>query len=121
MKALYLLLTLCLTMLAAGCSRTAPVPVCTVAEVVAQDCEEGWYVLRLEDDSEKHSESAGAYIGQLHGGYVTTKDLPEQYRRAGLKLSLRLQLNGTDGPRCVATYMMYPAVKIVDICGEPAA
>lgn len=91
-------------------------PICTVAEVVAQDCEAGWYVLKLEDNSEETAEKTGSYVGQLRGGYVTTNTLPEEYRQIGVKVSLRLELNGSDGPRCAATALMHPAVKIVDVC-----
>lgn len=115
------LLYLCLALLASGCGETAPVPSCTVVEVVAQDCSPGWYILKLEDDSEEVAGKSGSYVGQLHGGYVTTNNLPEKYRRAGQKLSLRLELNGSDGPLCTANVMMYPAVVVVDVCGEPEA
>lgn len=115
------ILYLCLALLASGCAKTAPVPACAVAEVVAQDCQPGWYILKLEDDSEEVAGKTGSFVGQLHGGFVTTGNLPEQYRQAGTKISLRLQLNGSEGPRCTANYMMYPAVKVVDVCGEPKA
>jgi hypothetical protein len=115
------ILYLFLALLASGCAKTAPVPACTVAEVVAQDCQSGWYILKLEDDSEEMASKTGSFVGQLHGGYVTTNNLPDQYRQPGTKVSLRLQLNGSDGPRCTANYMMYPAVKVVDVCGEPSA
>ncbi|MCX2738441.1 hypothetical protein [Pontibacter anaerobius] len=116
-----ILLYLCLALLAAGCSKSAPVPACTAAEVVAQDCQPGWYVLKLEDDSEEMAGKTGSYVGQLHGGFVTTNNLPDEYRQVGTTVRLRLQLNGSDGPRCTANYMMYPAVKVMAVCGEPAA
>ena len=113
------ILDLCLALLASGCAKTAPVPACTTAEVVAQDCQPGWFILKLEDDSEEIAGKSGAYVGQLHGGFVTTGNLPEAYRQAGAKVSLRLVLDGSNGPRCTANYMMYPAVKVVEVCAEP--
>lgn len=115
------LLYLCLALLASGCAKTAPMPTCTTAEVVAQDCQPGWYILKLEDDSEEVAGKTGAYVGQLHGGYVTTNNLPDKYKQVGIKVSLRLQLNGSDGPRCTANFMMYPAVKVMSVCGGAEA
>jgi len=113
-----MILYLCLALLASGCAKTAPVPACTTAEVVAQDCAPGWYILRLE---EKAPGTSGVYVGQLQGGYVTTNNLPEQYRQAGRKVSLRLELSGADGPRCTADVMLYPPVRVVAACGGPEA
>lgn len=123
MKRLAHLTTLyfCLTMLVAGCKRNAPMPLCQAAEVVSQDCETGWYILKLEKNSGE-AESKGRYIGQLQGGYVTTDNLPEAYRKIGTKVMLRLELNGAYGPTCHATSMMYLAVRVVDTCnGETAS
>ncbi|WP_276497709.1 hypothetical protein [Pontibacter litorisediminis] len=116
-----ILLYLCLALLVSGCAETAPVPACTMAEVVAQDCDPGWYILKLQDNSEEVAGKTGTYVGQLHGGYVSTGTLPEQYRQPGRKVSLRLELDGADGPRCTANAMMYPTVKVLSVCGEPDA
>ncbi|ARS37355.1 hypothetical protein [Pontibacter actiniarum] len=112
------LLYLCLALLAMGCTKSAPVPACKAVEVVGQDCEQGWYLLKLEDDTDEAEGKSGTYVGQLQGGYVTTDNLPEQFRRAGAKVSVRLELNGSYGPTCVSTAMLYPAVRIVAVCGE---
>ncbi|GHA69479.1 hypothetical protein [Pontibacter akesuensis] len=111
------LLYLCLALLAAGCSNSAPVPACTAVEVVGVNCDTGWYILKLQDDSEELASKSGSYVGQLHGGYVTTDNLPEAYRQVGQRAQLRLELNTSYGPRCVATAMMYPAVRVTEVCG----
>ena len=116
-----ILLYLCLALMVSGCNKAAPVPACTMAEVVAQDCAPGWFILKLEDDTEDVATKAGSYVGQLHGGYVTTSNLPEQYRQPGQKVSLRLELNGSDGPRCTANAMLYPPVRVAGVCGEAGA
>lgn len=108
-------LCLCLITLASGCTKNAPVPVCQVAEVMGQDCESGWYILKLENQANGEA-SHGRYIGQLQGGYVTTDNLPEAYQKVGTKVGLRLELNGEYGPSCVSTSMMYLAVRVVDAC-----
>ncbi|WP_147383300.1 hypothetical protein [Pontibacter oryzae] len=117
---LYLsILYFCLALVAAGCSKSAPAPVCHAAEVIGQDCETGWYILKLEKNS-GGAESKGRYIGQLQGGYVTTDNLPEAYQKIGTKIALRLELNGAYGPTCMSASMMYLAVRVVDTCNGEA-
>lgn len=113
------LLYLCVALLATGCSETTPTPACTTAMVVGQHCTTGWFVLKLQDDSDDMAKQRGEYVGQLHGGYVVTDSLPEQYRQSGQVLQVRLELNSSYGPRCYTAAMMYPAVHVVDLCGQP--
>lgn len=115
------LLYLCLALLATSCTKSAPVPACVAAEVVSQDCESGWYILKLEDDSEEVSSKSGSYVGQLHGGYVTTDKLPELYRQPGLRVNLRLELNTAYGPLCVTSFMRYPVVRVIEVCSAPSS
>ncbi|WP_460880381.1 hypothetical protein [Pontibacter rugosus] len=56
----------------------------------------------------------------MHGGYVTTDNLPEQYRQVGQKVLVQLELNSSYGPRCVATNMLYPVVRVIEVCGTRA-
>ncbi|PRY10705.1 hypothetical protein CLV24_113124 [Pontibacter ummariensis] len=106
-------LYLCLSLLAVSCSESAPQPAEIQAEVVAQDCEQGWYILKLEEGPE--ADQSGAFVGQLHGGYVTTDNLPEAYRQMGQRLSVALELNGEQSPRCPTVYRMYPTVKVMKV------
>jgi hypothetical protein len=47
---------------------------------------------------------------------VTTDNLPDAYKQEGMRIEVALELNGEYSPRCVATSVMYPAVKVTQIC-----
>ena len=119
-NALYLL-TICLTLLLSGCSEdNSPTPDCQQVEVIGEDCNTGWYILRLKNSNPGNAGS-NRYLGQLQDGFVTTDNLPAAYQHPGLTLAASLELNGEYGPRCVTVAVMYPAVRVKRICsGEPA-
>ncbi|WP_187262542.1 hypothetical protein [Pontibacter beigongshangensis] len=111
------LIFLCLSLLAISCSGEEPVPVaCVQAEVVGADCETGWYVLRLLNDNQASGLQSNRFVGQIQGGLVTTDNLPAAYRLQGIRIEVALELNGEYSPRCVATSVMYPAVRVVQVC-----
>ncbi|MFT2007307.1 hypothetical protein ACMA1I_01405 [Pontibacter sp. 13R65] len=111
------LLYLCLSLVVISCSENEPEPVaCMQAEVVHADCETGWYVLRLLNESSTSQGHSGRFIGQIRGGLVTTDNLPEAYKHNGMRLELALELNAELSPRCMATSVMYPAVRVTHIC-----
>lgn len=108
------LLYLCLSLLMSSCSDdTVPQPTCLQVEVVGPDCENGWYVLRVMDTDKPTSSS---YKGQIQSGFVTSDNLPEEFRQTGQLLEVALELNGEYSPRCLAFVMVYPAVRVKHVC-----
>ena len=108
---------LCLSMLVVSCSKSDPAPSCMQAEVVGPDnCQDGWYILKLQENASVAGSKSNHYIGQLNGGYVTTRNLPEEYRREGSQLSLSLELDEEPTQICAAIHVIYPAVKVVRVC-----
>ncbi|MFD2246250.1 hypothetical protein [Pontibacter ruber] len=112
------LLYLCLSLLIASCCRdNDPEPACVQAEVVGPDCGGSWYLLSIPNTEEIRA-------GILPGGcyatdtYVTVNNLPEAYRKPGLKINVALEENNGQGPVCTAVYMMYPAASIKRICSS---
>jgi len=116
------LVYLCLSVLAVGCSeKNDPSPTCLQAEVVGPDnCQSGWYVLKLQDDTNATGRQSNSYIGQLHGGFVTTNSLPVEYRQQGRRLSVSLELNEEPTQICTAVNIIYPAVRVVRVCTAEA-
>lgn len=112
------LLYLLLSVVVISCTDADPEPACIGAEVVGQDCDSGWYILKL-NEQQKAGAIAGAFIGQLQGGFVTTDNLPQAYRRPGLRLKVALEINGEYSPRCIATAVMYTPVKVKSVCESP--
>jgi hypothetical protein len=98
-----------------SCQKDAPEPECLQVEVMGSDCQTGWYILKIENNGANGTQGNG-YLGQLQNGYVTTDNLPEEYRQPGLKLNAGLELNGEYAPRCVTVTVMYPAVKVTRVC-----
>ncbi|TXK36520.1 hypothetical protein FVR03_17585 [Pontibacter qinzhouensis] len=123
------LLYLCLSLLVISCTEDAPAPTaCIQAEVVGTDCETGWYVLRLLNDNYTPEKQSGCFVGQIHGGFVTTDNLPDAYKKGGLHIEVALELNSEYSPRCETHAVMLPAVRITQICqinehitGQPLA
>ncbi|MBB6611419.1 hypothetical protein H7F15_10265 [Pontibacter sp. Tf4] len=110
------LLYLCLALLLAGCSEDeTPVPECLQVEVMGEDCDTGWYILKVVNE-QAGTRQVNSYLGQLHSGFVTTDNLPAMYRQPGTMLKATLELNGEYGPRCVTVTVMYPAVKVTNVC-----
>jgi len=106
-------LFICLSVIA-GCAESDPEPSCIQAEVIGPDCGgNGWYLLKLENDVSGKSNS---YIGQLQSGFVTTNNLPDEYKQPGRKINVSVDLLEDDGPFCVAVYVMYPAVSVKKVC-----
>ncbi len=113
---LYLsLLCLCLSVVMFSCSENDPEPLCLQVEVVGADCENGWYILHVLDENFE-AQKTKDYKGPLQAGYVTTNNLPQEYRQPGQRLSLALDTNGENSPRCVAVTVMYPAVTVKRVC-----
>ncbi|MEJ8757923.1 hypothetical protein WG947_12990 [Pontibacter sp. H259] len=108
------LLYIGLALFIVSCQKDAPEPECLQIEVIGEDCETGWFLLKIENTSTNGNNN---YLGQLHNGYVTTDNLPAQYQQPGLRLNASLELNGEYAPRCVAIAVMYPAVKVTRLCG----
>ncbi|MER2999525.1 hypothetical protein [Pontibacter populi] len=107
-------LYLFLATLTVSCQEDAPAPACLKVEVIGEDCETGWYILKIESSEE--SGQRNNYLGQLQNGYVTTDNLPAEYKQPGRKINAALELNGAYGPRCVAINVMYPSVKVTRVC-----
>ena len=103
-----------LATLTVSCQKDAPAPACLQVEVIGEDCETGWYILKIEKNTERGQ--SNNYLGQLQDGYVTTDNLPAKYQQEGLRINAALELNGEYGPRCVAVTVMYPAVKVTRVC-----
>ena len=103
-----------LATLTVSCQKDAPAPACLQVEVIGEDCETGWYILKIENNTERGQ--SNNYLGQLQDGYVTTDNLPAKYQQEGLRINAALELNGEYGPRCVAVTVMYPAVKVTRVC-----
>lgn len=115
-----LLLYLCLSMLVVSCSEeNAPAPRCMEVEVIGPDnCQSGWYILKLKEDATLAGNKSNNYIGQLHGGYVTARNLPEEYRQEGRQLKLSLELDEEPTQVCPAIYMIYQSVQVVRVCEQ---
>jgi hypothetical protein len=112
-----MLFYLCLSMLMVSCSENDPAPTCIEAEVVGPDgCQSGWYILKLQDDAKVAGNQSNSYIGQLHGGHVTTNSLPRMYQQTGQRLKLSLELDGESAQFCTAVHVIYPAVRVVQVC-----
>lgn len=108
---------LCLSMLVVSCSENDPAPTCLEAEVVGPDgCQAGWYILRLQEDANVAGKQSNCYIGQLHEGYVTTNSLPREYQQEGRRLRLSLEPDGESAQSCTAVHVIYPAVRVVQVC-----
>lgn len=109
----------CLSMLLllTGCSDDdeTPAPECLQVEVVGEDCNAGWYILKVEN-KQANGATGNNYLGQVQSGFVTTDNLPLAYRVPGLTLEATLELNGEYAPRCVAITVIYPAVKVSRVC-----
>ncbi|NEM96726.1 hypothetical protein [Pontibacter burrus] len=115
-----LILSCCaVLLLTGGCSdKDNPEPECLRVETVGPDCDTGWHILEIVKNQEVGTQ-AKKYIGQLESGFVTTDNLPQAYRQPGVEFDATLELNGEYGPRCVTITVMYPAVKITNICSNP--
>ena len=111
---------LCLSLLVVSCSEKAPEPACLQAEVVGPDCQNGWYILHLLEENDEATHT-GDFVGRIQSGYVTTDNLPEAYRQKGQRLEVSLELNGEYSPRCTAEHMLYPAVRIMRVCGSESS
>ncbi|MCJ8166994.1 hypothetical protein MKJ04_19285 [Pontibacter sp. E15-1] len=116
------LVSLCLLVLAAGCSeRNDPAPACLQAEVIGPDsCQPGWHILKLQDDATLTSSQSNSYIGQLHGGYVTASNLPQAYQQPGSRLNLTLEVDDSPTQVCVAVHILYPPVRVKRVCQAAA-
>lgn len=113
------ILYLCLSMLVVSCSEHEPAPTCMEAEVIGPDnCQSGWYILKLEENAALAGSKSNNYVGQLQGGYVTARNLPEEYRQEGRKLSVSLELDEEPTQVCPAIYMMYQSVRVVRVCAQ---
>lgn len=113
---------LCLSMLVVSCTENDPAPTCMQAEVIGPDhCQQGWYILKLKDDAALAGTQSNRYIGQLHGGYVITRSLPEEYRQEGRQLELSLELDEEPTQICPTIYVIYPAVRVVRVCKQTDA
>lgn len=112
-----LLYSLSMLLLLTGCTDDdeTPTPDCLKIEVVGEDCNTGWYILKVEN-KQANGTTGNNYLGQLQSGFVTTDNLPLAYRIPGLTLEATLELNGEYAPRCVAITVVYPAVKVDRIC-----
>ncbi|WP_018476798.1 hypothetical protein [Pontibacter roseus] len=114
------LLYLLLALLAVSCSEEEEVsPACVRVEVVGSDCQNGWFLLRILEE-EGNGQRSKEYVGQLPSGFVTTDNLPLELQQPGLLLDLSLELYGDHGPLCFAVHMMYPPVKVKQVCGRDA-
>lgn len=112
---LIVLFYVCVALMMAGCSEgNDPAPSCRTAEVVGPyNCPSGAYVLRLLDSA---GGSSNGFIGQLQGGFVTTRSLPEAYRQPGLRLNLTLEVDEAPTQVCTAVHVLYPTVRVVRVC-----
>ncbi|GGG16447.1 hypothetical protein [Pontibacter amylolyticus] len=112
---LYLLLALLLVSCA---DQEEAVPACLQVEVVGPDCAAGWYVLHILDGDGTGEQRSNQYIGQLQSGFVTTDNLPEALRHSGKTAFLSLERNTEYGPICTAVYMMFPPVRVKQVCSD---
>lgn len=110
------IICLLLSLLAVSCTEEEAVPSCVQVEVMGPDCENGWFVLKVLENETVTGQRSKEYVGQLQSGFVTTDNLPLELREAGLLLDLSLERNSDYGPRCTAMYMMYPPVKVKQVC-----
>ncbi|WP_299705168.1 hypothetical protein [uncultured Pontibacter sp.] len=114
-----ILLYLLLALLVVSCAdQEEAVPSYLQVEVIGADCENGWYVLRILDTDGAGDQRSNQYVGQLQSGYVTTDNLPEELQVPGRLLQLSLERNGDYGPRCTAINMMYPPVRVKQVCSN---
>lgn len=114
-----ILLYLLLALLMWSCAdQDEAVPSCLQVEVMGADCESGWYVLRIMDSDGAGEQRSNQYVGQLQSGYVTTDNLPEELQEPGRLLQLSLERNSDYGPRCTAINMMYPPVRVKQVCSN---
>lgn len=109
------LLYICLSLLVISCTDSAPEPACIQAEVVGADCEAGWYILKLENETANQSKN---YVGQLQSGFVTTNNLPDAYKEPGRRIGVAVEIIGEYSPRCVTVTVMYPAVRVKRVCNN---
>jgi len=114
------LLYLLLSLLVVSCAEEEAVPSCVQVEVVGPDCGTGWYVLRILETEDRGRQRSNEYVGQLQSGFVTTDNLPQELRVPGRVLNLALERNGEYGPLCAAVHMMYPPVKVRQVCDSHA-
>lgn len=111
---------LLLSFLVVSCAEEEEaVPSCVQVEVIGADCENGWYVLRIAED--ERPQRSKEFVGQLQGGFVTTDNLPPDLRTPGLMVELSLERNSAYGPRCTSVYMLYPPVKVKQVCSGEAS
>jgi hypothetical protein len=115
------ILCLLLSLLAVSCTEEEAVPSCVQVEVMGPDCESGWFVLKVIENETAPGQRSKEYVGQLQSGFVTTDNLPLELRKAGLLLDLSLERNSDYGPLCTAMYMMYPPVKVKQVCDSNTA
>jgi hypothetical protein len=114
-----ILLYLLLALLMVSCAdQEEAVPSCLQVEVVSEDCENGWFVLRILENDGAGEQRSNQYVGQLQSGYVTTDNLPKELQVPGRLLQLSLERNGDYGPRCTAINMMYPPVRVKQVCSK---
>jgi hypothetical protein len=114
-----ILLYLLLALLIVSCAdQEEVVPSCLQVEVIGADCENGWYVLRILDTDGAGDQRSNQYVGQLQSGYVTTDNLPEELQEPGRLVQLSMERNGDYGPRCTAINMMYPPVRVKQVCSS---
>ena len=114
-----ILLYLLLALLMVSCAdQEEAVPSCLQVEVVGEDCDKGWYLLRIIGTDGASEQRSNQYIGQLQSGYVTTDNLPEELKVPGRLLQLSLERNSEDGPLCTAINMMYPPVRVKRVCSN---
>lgn len=115
----FILPYLLLALLLVSCADQEEVaPSCLQVEVMGEDCENGWFVLRILDTDGAGDQRSNQYVGQLQSGYVTTDNLPEDLQVPGRLLQLSLERNGDYGPRCTAINMMYPPVRVKRVCSN---
>ncbi|MDX5420368.1 MAG: hypothetical protein LPK09_14230 [Hymenobacteraceae bacterium] len=115
------IICLLLSLLAVSCTEEEAVPSCVQVEVMGPDCSNGWFILKVLENETVNSQRSKEFVGQLQSGFVTTDNLPLELREAGLLLDLSLERNGDYGPLCTAIYMMYPPVKVKQVCNSKTA
>jgi hypothetical protein len=113
------LLYMLLPLLLVSCTdQEDAVPSCVQVEVMGTDCENNWYVLRILDTDGTGERRSNQYVGQLQSGFVTTDNLPAELQQPGRMLQLSLERNSDYGPRCTAINMMYPPVRVKQVCSN---
>ena len=109
------LLYLCLSLLVISCENYSPEPDYVVAEVMGADCDQNWYILKLEKSATSQTSSSACYAAPWQEDFVTTRNLPDEYRVPGKRVNVALQQEPGDSPRCLAINAMFPAVQIQHI------